>query len=350
MRATPTPLQKNLRNLRNLRLDTTMKSRTLGNTNYKVSEIGFGAWAIGADWGEVTEEQAHEALNAAFDAGMNFIDTADVYGLGRSEKIIGEVVKSRSETITIATKMGRGSDQWDTGYDQIAKAAENSCKNLGVDALDLVQLHCIPTDTLKAGKVFESLQKVKDAGLIKHYGASVETIDEALFCIRNSSATTLQIIFNIFRQRMITGMLSAAQVNNVGLIARVPLASGLLTGKFSLEHHFTDDDHRNYNANGQVFNVGETFAGVPFTTGIKFAHEVDSILKDECPGATLAQKSLRWILDHGAISTVIPGAKSAQQAKENAAAADLPRISKQAHAKLAALYEEKIDQEVRGAY
>ncbi|MGI9241359.1 MAG: aldo/keto reductase [Verrucomicrobiales bacterium] len=327
-----------------------MRDRTLGNTNYKVSEIGFGAWAIGADWGEVTEEHAHEALNAAIDAGMNFIDTADVYGFGRSERIVGEVVKARSENITIATKMGRGSKGWDDGYDEIAKAAEKSIKNLGVDQLDLVQLHCIPTDTLKAGRAFESLQKVKDAGLIRHYGASVETIDEALFCIRNSAATTLQIIFNIFRQRMIGGMLRAAKVNKVGLIARVPLASGLLTGKFTIDHYFSDDDHRNYNANGRVFNVGETFAGVPFIEGIGLALEVETILKDECPGASLAQKSLRWILDFPAISTVIPGAKNAEQAKENAAAADLPPISMEAHQRLAELYEEKIDCQVRGAY
>ena len=327
-----------------------MKNRTLGQTNYKVSEIGFGAWAIGADWGEVTDDEAHAALNAGVDSGMTFIDTADVYGAGRSEKIIGEFIKNRSEKITIATKMGRASEDWNDGYDQIAKAAESSCKNLGVDALDLVQLHCIPTDTLKAGKAFENLQKVKDAGLIKHYGASVETIDEALFCIRSSPATSLQIIFNIFRQRMISGMLRAAKVNNVGLIARVPLASGLLTGKFTLDHHFTDDDHRNYNANGQVFNVGETFAGIPFIDGMHLAVEVAKILEHECPGATLAQKSLRWILDHRAINTVIPGAKNAEQAKENAAAADLPRISKEAHAKLAELYDEKIDQQVRGAY
>ena len=327
-----------------------MKHRILGNTNYKVSEIGFGAWAIGADWGEVTEAQAHQALNAAIDAGMNFIDTADVYGFGRSEKIIGEVIRDRPEQLTIATKMGRGSKQWDDSYDQIARAAEKSIKNLGVEQLDLVQLHCIPTATLKAGRAFENLQKIKDAGLIKHYGASVETIDEALFCIRNSAATTLQIIFNIFRQRMISGMLRAAKVNHVGLIARVPLDSGLLSGKFTLDHYFSDDDHRNYNANGKVFNVGETFAGVRFSKGIEFALEVEEILKDECPGATLAQKSLRWILDHRAISTVIPGAKNAEQAKENAAAAALPRISKEAHAKLAALYQERIDAEVRGAY
>ena len=327
-----------------------MKQRTLGNTNYKVSEIGFGAWAIGADWGEVTEDQAREALNAAIDAGMNFIDTADVYGFGRSERIISRVLKDRSEEITVATKMGRGSKKWDDSYEQIARAAEKSIENLGVDALDLVQLHCIPTDTLKAGRAFENLQKAKDAGLIKHYGASVETIDEALFCIRNSAATSLQIIFNIFRQRMISGMLRAARVNKVGLIARVPLASGLLTGKFTLDHYFSDDDHRNYNANGQVFNVGETFAGVPFTKGIEFALEIENILREECPGATLAQKSLRWILDHQAISTVIPGAKTAQQANENAAAADLPSLSKEAHAKLAKLYDEQIDEEVRGAY
>ena len=327
-----------------------MKQRTLGNTNFKVSEIGFGAWAIGADWGEVTEEQAHQAINSAIDEGMNFIDTADVYGFGRSERIVGEVINGRPEKITVATKMGRGSKQWNDGYDEIAKAAEKSIKNLGVDQLDLVQLHCIPTDTLKAGKAFENLQKIKDAGLIKHYGASVETIDEALFCIRNSAAASLQIIFNIFRQRIISGMLRAAKVNKVGLIARVPLASGLLTGKFTLDHYFSDDDHRNYNANGELFNVGETFAGVPFVEGIDFALEVENILKDECPGATLAQKSLRWILDHPAISTVIPGAKNAEQAQENAAAAALPPISAEAHSQLAALYEDKIDASVRGAY
>ena len=327
-----------------------IKNRNLGNTNFKVSEIGFGAWAIGADWGEVTEKQAHESLNAAIDEGMNFIDTADVYGAGRSEKIVGEVVRGREEEITIATKMGRGSTQWDDGYDQIARAAESSIKNLGTDRLDLVQLHCIPTDTLRAGRAFESLQKIKDAGLIRHYGASVETIDEALFCIRNSAATTLQVIFNIFRQRIINGMLRAAKVNNVGLIARVPLASGLLSGKFTADQNFSDDDHRNYNADGKIFNVGETFAGVPFTRGVELASEVEEILKDECPGATLAQKSLRWILDHQAISTVIPGAKNAQQARENAAAAALPKISKEAHAKLTTLYQEKIDQEVRGVY
>jgi len=327
-----------------------MNTRTLGNTNYKVSEIGFGAWAIGADWGNVTEEQAHEALNAAIDDGMNFIDTADVYGAGRSEKIVGEVVKNRSEDITIATKMGRGSKSWNDGYDEIAAAAEASIKRLGVDQLDLVQLHCIPTDTLKAGKAFENLQKIKDAGLIRHYGASVETIDEALFCIRNSAATTLQVIFNIFRQRVISGMLRAAKVNKIGVIARVPLASGLLSGKYTLDHQFTDDDHRNYNANGKVFNVGETFAGVPFLEGIGFAKLVEEILRDECPGATLAQKSLRWILDHQAISTVIPGAKNAEQARENAAAANLPRLSKRAHEALAALYESKIDQQIRGVY
>ena len=327
-----------------------MKSRTLGNTNYQVSEIGFGAWAIGADWGEVSEDEARAALGAAVDAGMNFIDTADVYGLGRSERIIGEFLKDRPEKITVATKMGRGSKKWDDGYDEIARAAENSIKNLGVDALDLVQLHCIPTDTLKAGKAFENLQKVKDAGLIRHYGASVETIDEALFCIRNSAATTLQIIFNIFRQRIISGMLRAAKVNKVGLIARVPLASGLLAGKYSPDHRFGDDDHRQYNADGQMFNVGETFAGIPFRAGVELAGQVEEILRDECAGATLAQKSLRWILDHEAISTVIPGAKSPAQAEENAAAAALPKLSDEAHQRLAKLYAEQIDQQVRGAY
>ncbi len=328
-----------------------MNRRVLGNTNDEVSEVGFGAWQIGADWGdEVPEGQALETLHAAADAGVNFVDTADVYGAGRSEEIVGKFVRERGERIYVATKMGRGTDTWDDGYDEIARAAEASCARLGVDRLDLVQLHCIPEETLRAGRAFENLERVKEAGLVRHYGASVETIDEALFCIRHSPAVSLQVIFNIFRQRVVDDLLQAARVNHMGVIARVPLASGLLGGRFRPGHQFDGRDHRRFNADGQVFNVGETFAGVPFGDGVELAAEVGEILGGESPGATLAQKALRWVLDHEAVSTVIPGAKTPAQARENAAASAMAPLSAAAHSALRELYQGKIDAKVRGRY
>ncbi|MDB4712300.1 aldo/keto reductase [Verrucomicrobiales bacterium] len=328
-----------------------MKSRLLGNTGVEVSEVGFGAWQIGADWGtKIPKELAISSLHAAVDEGINFIDTADVYGTGRSETIIGEFLKERNETIHVATKMGRGSSEWTDGYDQIAKAAEDSCKRLGVPALDLMQLHCIPQQTLMVGKAFENLEKIKDLGLIKNYGASVETIEEALFCIRSSSASTLQVIFNIFRQRVISDLLQAASRNRVGIIARVPLASGLLSGKFTKDHNFAENDHRKFNCDGQMFNVGETFAGVPFESGVDFAIEVERILEGQLPNASLAQKSLRWILDHEEVTTVIPGAKNPEQTRQNAAVSAFNSLSMESHEKLSDLYKEKIDKQVRGRY
>ena len=325
-----------------------MKYRPLGKTGREVSEIGFGAWAIGADWGEeVSKTDAIDALNAAFETGVNFIDTADVYGAGRSEEIVGEAIKGRE--IFVATKMGRFGD-WTDSEDSIARAAEASCKRLGVDALDLVQLHCIPTETLKAGRAFAHLESLKKKGLIRDYGVSVETIDEGRFCIQESGVAALQVIFNIFRQRVIHELLPEAERAGVGIIARVPLASGLLSGKYSSGHQFAESDHRRFNADGQCFNVGETFAGVPFEDGVRFAAEIgDYLEKDECQG-TPAQLALRWILDFPQISTVIPGAKSVSQARENSVPSDLPPLSKSTHASLAELYSSSIGQRVRGVY
>ncbi len=329
-----------------------MRKRVLGKTGYQVAEIGFGAWAIGDAWGDlVPEDQARNALHAALDAGMNFIDTADVYGAGRSEKIIGEVLAERDnfERVYVATKMGRGPG-WDDNYDIMERAAADAITRLQVDALDLVQLHCIPTETLKAGRAFEHLEKIKDKGLIRHYGASVETIDEALFCIRHSECATLQVIFNIFRQRLIDEVFAEALEDKMGIIARVPLASGILAGKFDADHVFSEQDHRRFNANGEIFNVGETFAGVPFEDGVRLAKEIESILSDESPSASLACKALRWILDFEAVSVVIPGAKSEDQALENVRASALTRLSEGAHIKLHEFYGEFIDSLVRGAY
>lgn len=328
-----------------------MLKRILGKASYEVSEVGFGAWQIGGDWGdEVSPESANEALHAAVDAGVNFIDTADVYGGGRSERIVGEFIREREEQLYVATKMGRATEKWDAGYDEVAQAAEASCKRLGVDCLDLVQLHCIPEETLHAGHAFESLEKIKQRGLIRHYGVSVETIDEGLFCIGNSEAVSLQVIFNIFRQRVITQLLPVAKENRVGIIARVPLASGLLSGKFSRDHEFGENDHRSFNCDGQLFNVGETFAGVPFDRGVELAGRVSDLLGGECSGATLAQKSLRWVLDHDAVTTVIPGAKDAMQAGENADVSGITPLSGKAHADLLELYNAQIDSQVRGRY
>ncbi len=329
-----------------------MQTRTLGKTNFAISEIGFGAWAIGDAWGDlVPEAEAKATLHAALDAGMNFIDTADVYGAGRSETLIGSVLKERpaGERIYVATKMGRGPG-WRDSHAAIKEAALRACDRLGVDSLDLVQLHCIPTDTLKSGVAFDHLESIKSEGLIKNWGVSIETIEEGLFCIEQPGCSALQVIFNLFRQRVVSDLLDAALAKDVGIIARVPLASGLLTGKFRPDTTFPDDDHRNFNANGEQFNVGETFAGVPFDRGIAFADAVADIMAPDSPGAPLAQKSLRWILDHGAVTTVIPGAKSPEQARQNAAAAALPPLGTDTHEHLTHYYRTNIDRAVRGAY
>ena len=331
---------------------SSLPRRTLGKTGLRVSEIGFGAWAIGADWGVVAEEDALAALRSGVEAGMNLIDTADIYGGGRSEQIIGRFLgelPSNHCPIHVITKMGR-TEGWNSSFEAVERAAENSLRRLGIEALDLVQLHCVPFKVLRSGEVFASLERVKENGLIRNYGVSVETIEEALFCIHETGAASLQVIFNIFRQRVIDELLPAAAESDVGIVARVPLASGVLSGKFAPDHTFTADDHRRYNANGEVFNVGETFAGVPFEDAIRHARSIDSILAAECADATLAQKALRWILDFDGVSTVIPGAKSPLQARENAAASGLSRLSDDAHARLADLYQNEISATIRGAY
>ncbi|HVF84988.1 MAG TPA: aldo/keto reductase [Abditibacteriaceae bacterium] len=326
--------------------NNSVPTRVLGKTGFEVSLIGFGAWAIGGSWGEeVDEATALAALHAAADAGTNFIDTADVYGGGRSERLIGQFLKERSERIYVATKMGRNSG-WDDSYASVERAAMSSLKNLDVETLDLVQLHCVSMETMR-GPVWEHLETLKTKGLIRFYGASVESIEEGLHCIEYSNCATLQVIFNIFRQRLIDELFPAAQSANVGLIARVPLASGILTGKFGQNHKFAADDHRNFNSDGQSFNAGETFAGVPFERGVEFAEKIRSIVGDSAP---LSAQALRWILDYQPISTVIPGAKTPGQAQQNAVAATLSPLSSEVHAALQQLYRVEIEPLVRGAY
>ena len=324
-----------------------MPQRTLGKTDASVSEIGFGAWAIGGSWGEtVDEETALDALRASADAGTTFFDTADVYGDGRSERLIGQFLKERANNdFFVATKMGRGGDFKPT-YEVMEQTARASAKRLGVEALDLVQLHCLPMEIMR-GEVWDNFEKLKSAGLIKNYGASVESVEEALFCIGNTGCVSLQVIFNIFRQKLVDELFPAVKAANIGIIARVPLASGLLTGKYSADHQFAPSDHRNFNANGESFNAGETFAGVPFDKGVEFAQKIKQIVGDDEP---LAALSLRWILDFPEVSTVIPGAKNPKQAHGNARSSALAPLSPEVHEQLRSLYEDEIAPLIRGVY
>jgi aryl-alcohol dehydrogenase-like predicted oxidoreductase len=305
-----------------------MRQHSFGRTDFTVSDIGFGAWQIGGSWGEVSEADGRAALNAALDAGMTFIDTADVYGDGRSEKIIADVLKARGgERPMVASKAGRRlNPHVADGYTKanIEAFIDRSLKNLEIDSLDLVQLHCPLTEVYYRPEMFEGLEEIRKAGKIKHYGVSVEKVEEALKAIEYPGVVSVQIIFNMFRQRAAGLFFQEAKRRNVAVIARVPLASGLLSGKITAATQFAAEDHRNFNRNGEAFDVGETFAGVPFETGLAAVEEIRKLVPE---GASMAQFALRWILMHEAVTVVIPGARNGEQAKANAAASDLPAIS-----------------------
>jgi aryl-alcohol dehydrogenase-like predicted oxidoreductase len=305
-----------------------MREHSFGRTEFTVSDIGFGAWQIGGSWGEVSEADGRAALSAALDAGMTFIDTADVYGDGRSEKIIAEVLKARSgKRPMVASKAGRRlNPHVADGYTKanIEAFIDRSLKNLDIDSLDLVQLHCPPTEVYYRQEMFEGLEEIRKAGKIKHYGVSVEKVEEALKAIEYPGVVSVQIIFNMFRQRPAGLFFQEAKRRNVAVIARVPLASGLLSGKITAATQFAAEDHRNFNRNGEAFDVGETFAGVPFETGLAAVEEVRKLVPE---GASMAQFALRWILMHEAVTVVIPGARNGEQAKANAAASDLAALS-----------------------
>jgi aryl-alcohol dehydrogenase-like predicted oxidoreductase len=319
-----------------------MQSRILGRTGRNVSEIGFGAWQVGADWGEVDEDTAIGTLHAAVDAGVTFFDTADVYGDGRSERLVGRLLRERPDAgLTYATKMGRRLEQTVANYSPEHFRAWNdrSRENLGVDTLDLVQLHCPPTDLYYHPEVFEDLERMVAEGRMAAYGVSVERIEEALKAIEYPNVATVQIIFNAFRQRPAGLFFQQATERGIGVIVRVPLASGLLSGKYTSETTFGADDHRNYNRHGEAFDVGETFAGVPFDIGLEAVEELRPLVPE---GATLAQFALRWILMHDAVSTVITGARSPEQAAANAAAASLPGSDEATMDAVRAVYDERI--------
>ena len=304
-----------------------MNYRKLGKTEYDVSEVGFGAWAIGGSWGEVSESDALAALREAVSQGVNFIDTADVYGDGRSEQLIAQVLQDfQGDRIYVATKAGRRLNPHVTSgysYANLSKFAERSLNKLNVDKLDLVQLHCPPTDVYRRDTAFEALERLKSEGHIAHYGVSVETVEEAKLALEHSGVASIQIIYNMFRLKPALELFETVRAAGVGVIARVPLASGLLSGKMTSERTFAEDDHRNFNRQGEAFDVGETFSGVPFETGLQAAEELKALVPE---GHTLAQLALRWILMHPAVSSVIPGAKNPAQAKDNALASSLDRL------------------------
>lgn len=325
-----------------------MHTRKLASDGLTVPEVGLGCWQLGGGWGDHWDNDiAQQTLAQAYATGVRFIDTADVYGNGASERSIGQFLQSHSD-LTVATKLGRGAIYPD-GYsrESVRAATMASLDRLGVDQLDLTQLHCVPPAVLKDGKIFDWMRELRDEGLIRRFGASVETVEEGLICLQQEGMTSLQVIFNIFRQKPLQELLPRAQQQGVGIIVRLPLASGLLSGKMTRATTFKADDHRNFNRDGQQFNVGETFAGLEFATGVDLAQEIAALVP---AGISMAQMSLRWILDHDAVSVIIPGASSPAQVLSNASASELPRLPAQLHQTLATLYRDKIHAAIRGPY
>ncbi len=325
-----------------------MKNRQLGKNGFTISEVGLGCWQFGGDFGPMDENTAMDIMEQAVTSGVNFFDTANVYGDGLSESLIGRFMQQSSTPLTVASKFGRG-DVYPNNYtpDTLRKSVEASLEKLQMNSVDLLQLHCIPTEVLQQGDIFDWLRQLQQEGLIKAFGASVETVEEALICLKQEGILSIQVIFNIFRQKLIPELLPQAKEKGVGIIVRLPLASGLLSGKYTQASTFAETDHRNFNRDGKFFNVGETFAGIPFATGVEIVEKIKPLVPADM---SMAQMAMRWILDHDAISVIIPGASSTKQAKENAAISALPTLPEELHQALAKLYKENIQQHIRGAY
>jgi aryl-alcohol dehydrogenase-like predicted oxidoreductase len=324
-----------------------MEKRTLGRTGRDVSVVGLGCWQLGADWGAVSEDAAMAVLHAALDAGVTFLDTADVYGDGRSETLIGRLLRERPDAgLTVATKAGRRADPHVPEaftLEALRGWTDRSRRNLGVDTIDLVQLHCPPTPVYSDDRVFDALDTLVSEGAIVGYGVSVETVDEALTALARPGVASIQIILNVFRRKPLERVLPTAAERGVGIIARVPLASGLLSGKYDESTSFAADDHRTYNRNGEAFDIGETFSGVPYEVGVQAAKEVAQVAAEHTPeGATTVQLALRWIIDQPGVTTVIPGARNAEQARANAEAAALAPLGDDVQEALRRVYDESI--------
>ena len=326
----------------NLKGDWKLILRELGRTGWKVSGISFGSWAIGGSWGDVDDDESLKALHRAVDLGVNFFDTADVYGDGRSERLLARLKRERNEEIIVATKAGRRLDPHiATAYtsNNLRSFVERSLQNLGADSIDLLQLHCPPTDVYYQPEVFGGLDRLVQEGKIRYYGVSVERVEEALKAIEYPNVQSVQIIFNIFRQRPSDYFFKEAGRRNVGILARVPLSSGMLSGKLTLQSQFAADDHRQFNRHGEAFDRGETFSGVDYATGLRVVEELRSLIPT---GVTMAQFALRWILMFEEVTCAIPGAKSTAQVEENVAAANLPPLSSETMTAIQGLYDREI--------
>lgn len=327
-----------------------MNKRQLGKNGFYISEVGLGCWQIGADWGnEVHKNEARKILEQAVENGIDFFDTADVYGNGRSETLIGNFIKETNSVVKVATKFGRASNVFPNNYTEKAlrDAVDTSRKRLNKDCLDLLQLHCIPIEELKKREIFDWLRTLKHEGKIAGFGASVESVEEGLLCIEENELQSLQIIYNIFRQKLTDELLPKANNKGVGIIVRLPLASGLLTGKFTTETTFSENDHRNFNKDGEAFNVGETFAGLPFSKGVELSKQLKTYCPKELSMVTFA---LRWILDHKEVTTIIPGASSASQIIQNSKASNLPNLPSALMNELKEFYKTSIHEHIRGSY
>lgn len=323
-----------------------MKTRRLGKTGYEVSEIGMGCWQLGGDFGPIEDATSQAALTAAHDAGITFYDTADVYGAGRSETQVGLFLKGQGAGSVVATKVGRTGALYPNHYEKsaIADHLRASADRLGVESLDLVQLHCVPPEVLEDGSIFAIMDEMVADGLTKHWGASVETIAEARMCLAQPGCASLQIIFNLYRQNAVWELFDEAKAKNVGIIVRLPLASGVLTGKFEKGHRFPETDHRNYNADGAAFSVGETFSGIEMNQAIEALELIKPLVPE---GMSLGDFALRWILDHDAVSSVIAGVSRPEQAVRNARVSDLPPLGDAIHSQLRQIYESEIEKLVR---
>ena len=325
-----------------------MKTRRLGKTGFEVSEVGLGCWQLGGDFGPLDEQQAQQILSEANEQGINFWDTADVYGDGRSESFIARWLQQhKHQNIKVATKVGRSGRLFPDKFTkaQVKSDIQASASRLGVECIDLIQLHCIPPQMLVDGEIFSWLQDFKTQGLIQHYGASVETIEEGLTCLKDSQLASLQIIFNLFRQDALNELLPKAAANDVGIIVRLPLASGLLSGKFKRDQQFAESDHRNYNRDGQAFSVGETFSGIPMNKGIELVDGLREFVPDN---SEMAEFALRWILDQPQVSSVIAGASKVTQVISNCKAAAQAPLSDATHKSLNRFYLEQVKPHIRG--
>jgi aryl-alcohol dehydrogenase-like predicted oxidoreductase len=319
-----------------------MKQRRLGKSGLMVSEIGLGCWQLGGDFGPLSNDRAQEILQAAGGAGIDFWDTADVYGMGLSESRIEQYLSQNQAAVTVATKVGRAPGLYPGPYtkEKVRANIAGSALRLGVDAVDLVQLHCVPLEVLRAGDMLAWMEDFRKEGLIRAFGASVETLEEAQAVVGHPGLASLQIIFNIFRQNAASELFPVAEANDVGIIVRLPLASGVLGGRMSREQSFAESDHRHYNRQGEAFSQGETFSGIPFETALELVEEIRPWVP---PGMSMAQMAMRWILDYPAVSTVITGASRPEQATENAGVSALEPLPAVLHDKLAELFRQKIE-------